>query len=152
MNPPSCATSSGAFPRRNSRQDSTFVVTQGWPAAPGLKDAEWLIDSFVLFVEKAPGAPFGCATSSHWRGAERLGIGETVFCNARIVLPDEIVHGSLLVRDRAVVAIDAGVRAPGLDCDGNWLLPGLVELHTDHLESHYAPRPSVKWNIRSAGA
>ncbi len=25
-------------------------------------------------------------------------------------------------------------------------MPGLVELHTDHLEGHYAPRPKVRWN------
>jgi len=29
-----------------------------------------------------------------------------------------------------------------------WLLlmPGMVELHTDHLEAHYAPRPNVHWH------
>ena len=29
-------------------------------------------------------------------------------------------------------------------------MPGLVELHTDHLESHYAPRPGVRWNPMAA--
>ena len=37
-------------------------------------------------------------------------------------------------------------RAPGDNLDGDYLLPGLVELHTDHLEGHYAPRPKVRWN------
>ncbi|MDP0983937.1 alpha-D-ribose 1-methylphosphonate 5-triphosphate diphosphatase, partial [Klebsiella variicola] len=32
------------------------------------------------------------------------------------------------------------------DFDGDYLIPGLVELHTDHLEGHYAPRPRVRWN------
>ncbi|MDF1734996.1 MAG: alpha-D-ribose 1-methylphosphonate 5-triphosphate diphosphatase, partial [Minwuia sp.] len=35
---------------------------------------------------------------------------------------------------------------PGDDMTGDYLLPGLVELHTDHLEGHYAPRPKVRWN------
>ena len=30
--------------------------------------------------------------------------------------------------------------------DGDLLMPGLVELHTDHLEAHYVPRPKVYWN------
>jgi alpha-D-ribose 1-methylphosphonate 5-triphosphate diphosphatase len=29
---------------------------------------------------------------------------------------------------------------------GDYIIPGLVELHTDHLENHYAPRPKVRWN------
>jgi alpha-D-ribose 1-methylphosphonate 5-triphosphate diphosphatase len=29
---------------------------------------------------------------------------------------------------------------------GDYIIPGLVELHTDHLEGHYAPRPKVRWN------
>ena len=34
----------------------------------------------------------------------------------------------------------------GEDLDGDLLLPGLVELHTDHLETHYIPRPKVFWD------
>ena len=30
-------------------------------------------------------------------------------------------------------------------CGGDLLLPGLVELHTDHLEAHFVPRPKVFW-------
>ena len=37
-----------------------------------------------------------------------------------------------------------------MDLDGDWLLPGFVELHTDNLEKHYAPRPGVRWPARSA--
>lgn len=72
---------------------------------------------------------------------------ETIFKNARLVLRDRILHGDLLVRDGAIRAVDeAGAGMLGLDMEGDWLLPGFVELHTDHLESHYAPRPGVRWN------
>ena len=66
--------------------------------------------------------------------------------NARIVLPDAIVEGSLVVRDGCIAAIDDGSGTVGADWEGDYLLPGLVELHTDHIESHYKPRPGVTWN------
>lgn len=75
---------------------------------------------------------------------------ETAFRNARVVLGDEVIHGGLLMRDGLIAAIDHGGTATGIDIEGDWLLPGLVELHTDHLESHYAPRPGVRWNSRAA--
>ena len=72
---------------------------------------------------------------------------ETVFRNARIVLPDAIVEGDLVVLAGLVAEVSpAGTGTAGLDVEGDWLVPGLVELHTDHLEGHYAPRPKVRWN------
>jgi alpha-D-ribose 1-methylphosphonate 5-triphosphate diphosphatase len=71
---------------------------------------------------------------------------ETVLTNARIVLADEIVEGSLLLRDGLIAGIDAGTGRSGEDMSGDYIIPGLVELHTDHLEGHYAPRPKVRWN------
>ncbi|TPM03998.1 alpha-D-ribose 1-methylphosphonate 5-triphosphate diphosphatase [Mesorhizobium sp. B2-3-10] len=71
---------------------------------------------------------------------------ETVLSNARIVLADEIVEGSLVLRDGLIAGIDAGAARIGEDMGGDFIIPGLVELHTDHLEGHYAPRPKVRWN------
>lgn len=71
--------------------------------------------------------------------------------NANLVLADEVVKGAVLVRDGVIVDIDTGPAvAAGEDMEGNYILPGLVELHTDHLESHYAPRPKVRWNPLAA--
>lgn len=75
---------------------------------------------------------------------------ETVFTNARIVLGDEVVEGSLAVTDGVIRAVDLGTVRQGEDFEGDYLLPGLVELHTDHYESHYRPRPSVVWNAHAA--
>ncbi|RUM98613.1 alpha-D-ribose 1-methylphosphonate 5-triphosphate diphosphatase [Pseudaminobacter arsenicus] len=75
---------------------------------------------------------------------------ETILTNARIVLEDEIVRGSIVMRDGLVSAIDAGSTAGGEDMDGDYLIPGLVELHTDHLEQHYSPRPGVVWDSIAA--
>ena len=71
---------------------------------------------------------------------------ETVFTNARIVLPDEVVDGTLVVRDgRIAEVLEGNVVSPAENLDSDYLVPGLVELHTDHLESHYHPRPGVAW-------
>jgi alpha-D-ribose 1-methylphosphonate 5-triphosphate diphosphatase len=75
---------------------------------------------------------------------------ELVLSNARIVLADEVVDGSLSIRDGLIADIAAGPSRAGEDMGGDYLIPGLVELHTDHLEGHYAPRPKVRWNPLAA--
>jgi alpha-D-ribose 1-methylphosphonate 5-triphosphate diphosphatase len=70
---------------------------------------------------------------------------ETVLCNARIVLEDQVLTGSVLIRDGKIADISEGVSRTGEDFEGDYLVPGLVELHTDHLEAHYSPRPGVRW-------
>lgn len=70
---------------------------------------------------------------------------ETVFKNARIVLEDEILNGAVVIRDGRIADISSGHSGIGEDFEGDYLIPGLIELHTDHLESHYSPRPGVRW-------
>ena len=75
---------------------------------------------------------------------------ETVLSNAQIILENEIVHGSILIRDGKIADISHGTTLSGDDFEGDYILPGLVELHTDHLESHYSPRPGVRWEKTAA--
>ena len=75
---------------------------------------------------------------------------EMTLKNARVVLDDEIVSGSVTIRDGVIVDVDTSSSDVGDDMEGDYLIPGLVELHTDHLESHYAPRPGVLWNSIAA--
>jgi len=72
---------------------------------------------------------------------------DTILCNALLVLEDEVVPGSVHIRDGRIAAIDHGTaRLPGAeDMGGDLLLPGLIELHTDNLERHIEPRPKVAW-------
>ena len=72
-------------------------------------------------------------------------LGELVLTNARIVLANGVLEGSVRVDGGVITDIGAPSRT-GVDLDGDYLIPGLVELHTDHLETHYAPRPRVRWN------
>jgi alpha-D-ribose 1-methylphosphonate 5-triphosphate diphosphatase len=78
--------------------------------------------------------------------------GNCVFTNGRIVLEDRIVTGSIAVADGRIAAIDeTPSRAAGaVDLDGDFLLPGLVELHTDNLEKHFVPRPGTRWPALAA--
>jgi len=79
-------------------------------------------------------------------------MNEFILSNARIVLADRVIErGCLVVADGRIAEIseDAAPRR-GEDCCGDLLIPGLVELHTDHLEAHFMPRPKVYWDPLAA--
>ncbi len=79
-------------------------------------------------------------------------MGEQVFTNARIVLSDSVVHGSLAVKDGNIhdVSETPSALAAALDLEGDLLMPGFVELHTDNLEKHMTPRPKTDWPSTAA--
>ncbi|MBV9190998.1 MAG: alpha-D-ribose 1-methylphosphonate 5-triphosphate diphosphatase [Betaproteobacteria bacterium] len=69
-----------------------------------------------------------------------------VLRNANIVLPNEVVRGSLQMHGRLIETVASGpTRATGVDLEGDLLIPGLIELHTDNFERHLMPRPKVRW-------
>jgi alpha-D-ribose 1-methylphosphonate 5-triphosphate diphosphatase len=70
---------------------------------------------------------------------------ETILTNATLVLPGATLHGTVLLRDGLIADISEGTTRAGEDLDGDLLLPGLIELHTDNLERHIEPRPKVGW-------
>jgi alpha-D-ribose 1-methylphosphonate 5-triphosphate diphosphatase len=67
--------------------------------------------------------------------------------NAQLVLPDRVTLGTITIEQGVVTGITEGGSVPSgaLDCGGDLVLPGLVELHTDNLERHIEPRPDVDW-------
>ncbi|EUC00699.1 phosphonate metabolism protein PhnM [Rhizobium sp. CF080] len=75
---------------------------------------------------------------------------ELVLTNARIVLEDGVISGSVQIRNGKITDVSEGNVHTGEDFEGDYLIPGLVELHTDHLEQHYSPRPGVRWNTTAA--
>ena len=77
---------------------------------------------------------------------------ELVLTNARIVTADAVIDGTVVIRGGNIAAVDAGrSHAAGAhDFDGDYLVPGLIELHTDNLEKHVAPRPGVRWPMAAA--
>ena len=79
-------------------------------------------------------------------------MNDLALTNARIVLGDREIHGSLIARNGLIRLVEEGsTQAPGaIDCEGDYVIPGLVELHTDNLEKHLMPRAGVIWPSLSA--
>jgi alpha-D-ribose 1-methylphosphonate 5-triphosphate diphosphatase len=77
---------------------------------------------------------------------------ETVFTNAKVVTPDEVLAGTVVVRDGLIAGVSRGHSAavPAIDLAGDYLVPGLVEIHTDNLEHNVMPRPAVLWPVAEA--
>lgn len=77
---------------------------------------------------------------------------KTILANAMLVLPTEVIHGAITLQNGKITAIDQGASVPigAMDCEGDLVMPGLIELHTDNLERHIEPRPKVNWPHASA--
>ena len=77
---------------------------------------------------------------------------ETVLTNARLVLQDTVLDGTVMLRDGVITCVDPGRSdAPGaLDMDCDFLIPGVVDVHTDNLERQVQPRSNARWPSRSA--
>ncbi len=71
---------------------------------------------------------------------------ELCLANATLVLEDRTMTGTLHIVGDRIAAITEGDAIPvgAVDCCGDLMVPGLVEVHTDNLERHLEPRPKVK--------
>lgn len=76
----------------------------------------------------------------------------TTLTNARLMLAGEVVVGTIRIENGRIADVATG--ATGItgaeNLDGDYLMPGLIELHTDNLEKHVQPRPKVHWPTSSA--
>lgn len=72
---------------------------------------------------------------------------DVCLANAQLVLPDSELRGCITIENGLITSIDEGNQIPdyGIDCAGDYVIPGLIELHTDNLERHMEPRPEVSW-------
>src|SRR5499427_93811 len=77
---------------------------------------------------------------------------ETILGNARLVLADRVIEqGWIAFADGRIAEFGEGKAPAGSeDARGDLVMPGLIELHTDHLEAHYVPRPKVFWDATAA--
>lgn len=80
------------------------------------------------------------------------GASAAILTNARLVLPNEVVRGTVVLQGGLIAEVDHAIsQVPaGLDLAGDYLIPGLVDLHTDNLERHYQPRSGVEWDAVAA--
>lgn len=72
--------------------------------------------------------------------------------SSNIVTPDGLVAGEAILRDGQILAVEGRTSAStvALDWGSDWLIPGLVDIHTDNLEKHYQPRPGALWDSYGA--
>ncbi|USD63076.1 alpha-D-ribose 1-methylphosphonate 5-triphosphate diphosphatase [Vibrio sp. SCSIO 43140] len=75
-----------------------------------------------------------------------------IITNVNLVLENEVVKGSIEMRDGKIVSMsDSQSQVAGAyDGEGDYLMPGFIELHTDNLEQYFTPRPKVDWPPFSA--
>ena len=78
----------------------------------------------------------------------------TILTNARLILQNEIIDGTLAFDATGLRSIDHGRSSlpVAIDAEGDFVAPGLIEMHTDNLEKHYIPRPGVVWPNALAAA
>jgi alpha-D-ribose 1-methylphosphonate 5-triphosphate diphosphatase len=79
-------------------------------------------------------------------------MNETILTNAIIVTRDEAFPGTLVLRGETIAEVARGrSTAPGaIDLEGDTLIPGVVDVHTDNLERQVQPRIQARWPSRSA--
>lgn len=77
---------------------------------------------------------------------------ETILTNALLVLPEEVVPGTIVIRGATIAEVQPGRShlAAAQDLDGEHLIPGIVDVHTDNLERQVQPRANARWPSRSA--
>ena len=81
----------------------------------------------------------------------------TLILNAVLVLPDRLLKdGWLLMEDDHIVAIGEKLYPSiqnferAIDADANFVLPGLIDLHSDAIEKLVEPRPGVHFDVSLA--
>ncbi|MEM9425146.1 MAG: alpha-D-ribose 1-methylphosphonate 5-triphosphate diphosphatase [Pseudomonadota bacterium] len=73
--------------------------------------------------------------------------GDLCLANSQLVLADRVMIGAVTIEKGEITEITEGDHVPlgAVDCAGDLVIPGLVELHTDNVERHIEPRPEVDW-------
>lgn len=76
----------------------------------------------------------------------------TTLANAHLITEHSDFIGSISFNKDGIIDIAEGASVPAgaIDCECDYVCPGLIELHTDNLERHLQPRPGVYWSRKAA--
>lgn len=78
---------------------------------------------------------------------------QSLLRNAALVLPDRLIpDGWLLVEGERILDLGAAATCPAnattiLDLQGDFLMPGVIDLHSDAIEKVVQPRPNVEIDL-----
>jgi alpha-D-ribose 1-methylphosphonate 5-triphosphate diphosphatase len=74
-----------------------------------------------------------------------------VLTNARLILPDRTVEGSVVLKGNRIGEVLPGRSySDGRNLHGQFLAPGIIDSHTDYLEKELAPRPDTHFPLEMA--
>lgn len=77
--------------------------------------------------------------------------GNFSLAGAWIVTPHGVINGAVDIEAGQIAALRPGALPPGgLDLGDDFLIPGIVDVHTDHVEAHVFPRAGVQWDFLNA--
>jgi alpha-D-ribose 1-methylphosphonate 5-triphosphate diphosphatase len=79
---------------------------------------------------------------------------EIILTNANLILENEVVRGTIVIRDGVIASVDGGLSSlpSAEDVEGDYVAPGIIEMHTDNMEKHFVPRPGAYWPNHLAAA
>src|SRR5215471_10385970 len=88
--------------------------------------------------------------SSRWKPSSN-NMRRHILSNANIVLPHRTMQGSIVIEDDRIADISATRDyGEGLDLGGQFLIPGVIDIHTDYMEKELNPRPSANFPLGMA--
>lgn len=71
-----------------------------------------------------------------------------ILSNAKIITPTEHFNGSVVIENNIIIDVVKGKHfSEGIDLENQWLIPGIVDIHSDYLEKELHPRPSADFPI-----
>jgi alpha-D-ribose 1-methylphosphonate 5-triphosphate diphosphatase len=73
-----------------------------------------------------------------------------VLTNARVVTPAGVIDGSVAIEAGRISEIAERYFADGIDVHGAFLMPGVIDVHTDYLEKEIMPRPGAEVPLEMA--
>ena len=71
-----------------------------------------------------------------------------IFTNAHVITPNQNFLGSVVVENDLIVEVIKNKKfSEGIDLDGQFLIPGIIDIHSDYLEKEIHPRPSAEFPV-----
>lgn len=83
---------------------------------------------------------------------------KTYIYNAHLILPDKVVKGNILIEgNRITEVVESGLARVNcysnvtlINAEGHYVMPGMIDIHSDAIEKEMQPRPNTLFPINMA--